>query len=344
MRKDNKLMAMLSIWGIILVVLGHSGFTNPVIADNLSGLQRYIYSFHMPLFFFISGYLYSLTNKSFKDIKAGRFLSKKVKRLLVPYFVLGVTVFIIKYAFAGLSSVTRNFSPESFLYMFVAPHDADSTMGYLWYLITLFLVFVIVTFLSSIKVNLKRPIQGIVIIITSWTIGSILPHTDFLNLSNLLWYLPFFICGIMFYGLKGEHKISTLTDKQLTLSILMGGGIQILLIYNKLPFVPDKLISIIVAMLGILFSIFLCQYILRIDNLSTHLLIFAPQVYSIYLLSWFGQYPVQILTINILHLNWIFCFVSIFIAGIVFPLVVHKIVSKISFLKNSKFVTFSIGY
>lgn len=228
-------MALLSIWGIILVVLGHSGFTNDVIQHKLLYLQKWIYSFHMPLFFFISGYLYSLTNKSFTEINSGKFLFKKVKRLLIPYFVLGVIVFAIKYVFAGLSCTSRSFSLESFLYMFVAPHDADSTMGYLWYLLTLFLVFVIVTLFSSCIINLKNAWVCLSVTIISWTVGSMLPKIDFLNLTNLLWYLPFFICGILFCKYNLEQRLSSMNNKSLLFSMLIGGGYAGGLIIYKCP-------------------------------------------------------------------------------------------------------------
>lgn len=62
MSKSNHLIALLPVWGILLVVLGHSGFEEPIIQNELSWLHSWIYSFHMPLFFLISGYLFSLTN------------------------------------------------------------------------------------------------------------------------------------------------------------------------------------------------------------------------------------------------------------------------------------------
>ena len=95
MKKDNQLMALLSVWGILLVVLGHSGFEEPIIKQELSGLHSWIYSFHMPLFFMISGYLFSLTNKNFVDIKPAKFMQKKVLRLLVPYLTIGTIVYLI---------------------------------------------------------------------------------------------------------------------------------------------------------------------------------------------------------------------------------------------------------
>jgi fucose 4-O-acetylase-like acetyltransferase len=58
--------------GIFLVVLGHTGI--PV------KLSYWIYSFHMPLFFFISGMCFDISKyQSFKSI-----LLKKSKTLLLP--------------------------------------------------------------------------------------------------------------------------------------------------------------------------------------------------------------------------------------------------------------------
>lgn len=57
--------------GIILVVIGH----------NSSGvLRNFIYTFHMPLFFIISGFLFS--KKNIKD-----YLMNSFQRLLIPYFL-----------------------------------------------------------------------------------------------------------------------------------------------------------------------------------------------------------------------------------------------------------------
>lgn len=60
-KKRDKLMPMMSILGIIFVVLGHSGYTGTNISMDCPYLCRWIYNFHMPLFFFISGYLFSFT-------------------------------------------------------------------------------------------------------------------------------------------------------------------------------------------------------------------------------------------------------------------------------------------
>jgi polysaccharide biosynthesis protein PslL len=76
--------------GIILVVIGHSQFLfrNPE-------LFRIIFSFHMPLFFFLSG-IFLRDSDGF-----GKFLGKKAVALLKPYFsffsILGICLVALSY-------------------------------------------------------------------------------------------------------------------------------------------------------------------------------------------------------------------------------------------------------
>lgn len=69
---------------IILVVIAHLNFVS-------SELNQYIYSFHMPLFFFISGYLFDAE----KYIKKGKaFLERKFYSLIIPYLLFSIIAYI----------------------------------------------------------------------------------------------------------------------------------------------------------------------------------------------------------------------------------------------------------
>lgn len=64
--------------GILLVVLGHSGFA----ADHQGGLFRGIFSFHMPLFFVLAGVFVR------QETAFGPFLRGRIQALLKPYAVV----------------------------------------------------------------------------------------------------------------------------------------------------------------------------------------------------------------------------------------------------------------
>lgn len=63
--------------GIILVVIGH--------ISQIKVLNNAIYSFHMPLFFILSGYLYKRKEK---------FTKSKLKKILIPYLVFASISFL----------------------------------------------------------------------------------------------------------------------------------------------------------------------------------------------------------------------------------------------------------
>ncbi|UKI56515.1 MAG: acyltransferase family protein [Treponema succinifaciens] len=64
---------------IISVVLGHLGIAT-----------RFVYFYHLPVFFFISGLFLNAEKYSFKD-----FLLKKIKSLYVPYVIISLLFAII---------------------------------------------------------------------------------------------------------------------------------------------------------------------------------------------------------------------------------------------------------
>ncbi|WP_297298032.1 acyltransferase family protein [uncultured Methylovirgula sp.] len=71
--------------GIIAVVVGH-------VVEPTGYLARTLYSFHMPLFFVISGYLFNFEKN---DADLPKTIKTKFHHLMIPYFVCGVSVFSI---------------------------------------------------------------------------------------------------------------------------------------------------------------------------------------------------------------------------------------------------------
>ena len=87
--KRDDSVAIAKAIGIILVVVGHCSFSE-ISSSWHKTLHDFIYLFHMPLFFFLSGYFFQwkyLTEKK-------TFIRKKIKGLWVPY-VKWVFAFIL---------------------------------------------------------------------------------------------------------------------------------------------------------------------------------------------------------------------------------------------------------
>lgn len=102
--------------------------------------------------------------------------------------------------------------------------------------------------------------------------------------------------------------------------------------------------AIVRTLVGLIFSLSLCSVVLRYERLSGWLLQWSDRTYSIYILSWFGQYAAKVLCMDILHLHWAIAVAAMFVCQIAVPLIIDKIVDKCKPLSESKAVRLIIGY
>ena len=217
----------------------------------------------MHLFFYISGFLFSLTNESFIEMDNKKLAKKKVQRLLVPYLVLGVVLWGIKYVFSSFASVNRQFSITSFFEMFIAPNTEGSTMGYLWYLITLFMVFVLMAISSVSHVDMKKSKWCLIVIVISWLLWQRGGNIDWFNMGAVLWYMSFFVIGIQYkkYGVVVQRIINR------------GGVFKCLFIYCfKCTFYYSAIkhlfaYKVIAALVGIWMTLSVCSCLIKKSGL-----------------------------------------------------------------------------
>lgn len=191
-------------WGIILLIYGH-------IADDV--IVRWLYTFHIPLFFFLSGYVFN-PNKSFKDL-----IQSKSRSLLLPYLTLGIPLIII--------NLFYGYKLPNLICLFII----QERMFPLWFITALFLQIIICFFIIN---KLKKNLQIITIIILSligigfWRLGG---HSLPWNLDISLVTIPFFYVG---WYLKSYGLFQTIFNKNrfliyftIFLTANVGGGLII---------------------------------------------------------------------------------------------------------------------
>lgn len=88
MKERNYIFDAVKAFAIWLVVLGHCVQYLSGLDFRNDGLYQFIYSFHMPLFFMVSGFFFSTSMK----LSSMEFLRKKGISLLLPCFVWGFIV------------------------------------------------------------------------------------------------------------------------------------------------------------------------------------------------------------------------------------------------------------
>lgn len=132
---------------IIAVVIGHLWCRHP----EYSSIKKYVYCFHMPLFFMIAGMCLRI------DGGLGAFVLKKGRRLIVPYVMFGVSALIfytlaIGFLYDQSFNALMAFAAKrllGFFYGVTCPVKWSDSFavcetGMIWFLLALFVSFVLV--------------------------------------------------------------------------------------------------------------------------------------------------------------------------------------------------------
>ena len=177
--------------GIILVLQGH--------ALSAHVYRHFIYAFHMPLFFFISGLLFD-----YKKNNLATNLKKSVKGILIPYFIFA----LLSYFLWWIENANLRFEITAFLnHLSGILYGNSSSLFFnivLWFLPCLFITKMGFVLLTNFIKNEK-------LIIFFLLTFSLLGYFAFIYLPDLV--LPFGIesalTAIVFYGggsiLKTNH-------------------------------------------------------------------------------------------------------------------------------------------
>ncbi len=193
--------------GILLVILGH--ISNPG--------TKFIYSFHMPLFFIISGFFIKF------DISFKKFITSDIKRLIVPYFIFsifGVCVETIK-RFA-LHRPILDYVHEIkavFIYMDFQ-HLINSYANILWFLPALFFARLL---LYLIHKNIKNILLQIGLIIFLFIAGLYLELP--FALDEAMNALLFVFVGNMYFKYFKSYNILILCLALIVVLLAYYGGI-----------------------------------------------------------------------------------------------------------------------
>ena len=171
---------------IYFVVLGH--FVTKSNTTNII-FVHWIYSFHMPFFFFISGYLFRIKEKRFVDL-----LKRVFHSLIIPYIGLNLLANIFLIPTWILSGQGWN---DQLFYFLTA--DGRGQPGPTWFLIALSWVWM----MSWVIIKLKKSIQYIILVL-SIIFAYCFPFHPWLRADVAITALPFFMTG---YYLRSRNLL-----------------------------------------------------------------------------------------------------------------------------------------
>lgn len=176
--------------GILLIMIGHLGIS---VIPEANFLQVWIYSFHIPMFFFLSGFLFSIGG-SLKE-----FALKKLRTVVLPYFTLGLAILLYNI----YSAVKSNIYSTAWLRETVKRFLIQDRFWTIWFLASILvlniMMYLMVRFLKKTWLIAAASVACAVIGLLYYHFGG----------SKLPWDIDVAFCAMPFFGggfLINRHK------------------------------------------------------------------------------------------------------------------------------------------
>jgi fucose 4-O-acetylase-like acetyltransferase len=176
---------------IVLVVWGHLAsatfFTFPMwFLVSIS----VVYSFHMPLFMYVSGFVFFHSRYHERFWKSPtQYIIGRVDRLIIPFVLIGLIITCGKFALGSLGGIPDPVESLAVGIWEIVANSPGNPAASVWYLIVLFSYTVITPIL--IRICRNKIAYILAFSATFW----IFEATDFLYIDRILHYYIFFILG-----------------------------------------------------------------------------------------------------------------------------------------------------
>ena len=195
-QKKSLTVDMLKSFAIVLMILGHcvvygSGVDNPLGKTRM--IHHYIYSFHMPLFALVSGYLFFFTTKrhTMKEV-----FKTRVEGIIIPLiawqFLMNIYRIIFYWVRDGKLDLLRLIRGYSYLY---------GNMWFLWAILFCSLAVMVIHYKFNDNLFLFLLIELL----------TLLPAKQ--EHVRFVWLYPYFVLAFLFAKYKGKAIIKKIYQK-----------------------------------------------------------------------------------------------------------------------------------
>ena len=317
--------------GILLVVLGHSfpdassaeGISVPI----LSIIHDTVYTFHMPLMFFLSGFLsYDLLDKRDVVFDRKKYICSRFKRLMIPYFSVAMVYLPFKIL---LSEFANNpYDLRKIWQIFLG----ENPNGGLWYLYVLFIIQVCMSLFIT-KKNLlfitSVSVLGSLVILTS--------GYSFFRVEDAAYYFSFACLGLIVY-VYYKNFVELVRKKSffVLITLILGSS---LIAYMSFGLIISKYLCAISA-IGLIMYIAEAREIsltMQKENDSKHFVMQRLSKYSmdIYIFHGIIMVATRIFMLSILKTNYYLCCIAMFVSGLFISILISKfVVRRVSVLRK----------
>ena len=319
----NVLVDKLKGYACFLVLFGHVIMGIRVAGINIpevfEGMEKFIWSFHVALFMFLSGVVYKETGEwKSKKTKHG-FIIHKLLNLGIPYVVFSA-VYILINSFVG--EANTNSCISDILNIWKTP------VAQYWFLYALFFLFCIWGFLSGI---LKNWVITLVVVVLGYLLpvfGIGLGSFDVVFYSALSFGIGTFVSFTLLLKPNNLIKVAVVVAH-------LAVGIWLISLGKiELPIFKEAMI-----LFGIYASIMFISLLQNVKPVSKFLLFMNKYSFQIYLLHTIFTAGIRIILMRLSITSWVIHVIVGTLCGIVFSVLAAVVAKKIKILNIFFFPT-----
>lgn len=179
-------------WGIVFIYLGHAG-------EASGNAYLWVFSFHVPLFFFLSGCVESLNTRNLKDN-----LLHKFSTILLPFYLFGILTILFQAVRKNSFSVITKYTK---ILLEGGIRNVFSIGSGLWFLSCLFVIQIAFSLIRKLKNKLL--IFAVCLALHVFAVYGIQPNPLvephwYYNADSACYYLVFYCLGWILFPLVHE--------------------------------------------------------------------------------------------------------------------------------------------
>lgn len=333
----NNYISIAKAVGIILMVVGHSGCP--------TFLCRFIYLFHMPLFFVCSGFFFKDITDKFSLLL---FYKRKFKGLYLPYLKFSIIFLLLHNIFCRLN-ITNDilYQPDDYIKQFIKQiimTDYELLIRPFWFIKELLLVSLIVATISVFRSRYFPKLSIESLLTLSVILSIVAKYVPIIPLigdsSVLLFSLSYYYLGILFHKYQDRIPMNYPVIFLLIIIVLLGSFIFPGFIDMRFTTAYNIILYFLLSLLGIqmIFCISIkinikynCSILYYIGNHTMPILalnLLALKLGSL-IKIWFYNYPIEKLSSHtVIYEHNTFFWLIYTTIGVVVPILVYSLYSR----------------
>ena len=309
---------------IIFVYLGHSILYHPIAMASMYNwchvLQKFIVSFNMPMFFIISGYLFSKTKKSTIELYKG-----KTMRILMPYLFTMLILVCVKLVLPP--SMSYNSAADGGIKSLIT--NALCYGGDRWFVYTLYIIFLILIPVRNWLKNKWLDI-GLMAVLIGVYFLDFLP--TIFALDKVFHFMVFFIAGYAISEYYPSIKVWTLRCWWLVYAVFVVVNIIFIGTLSQIPFV-FRFILPFTGTLAVMTMAFQLEKVIEKSKVAQYIEYCGKYSLQFYLFTF--CYPlIRWGIVSVLHVtNPVVILISVFVLQLITSTIIVEVTRRIKWLK-----------